>query len=65
MPEDGLAPNDDPDNAAARLEDALERIAQLARRPEPLAAAAENVEVAARLDRLIAQLRAALASQDA
>jgi hypothetical protein len=57
-----LAPQDDPDDAAARLEDALERIARLAHRPQPLAAGSENAEIVARLDGLIAQLRKALAS---
>lgn len=60
--------------AASRLEEALERIAALAARPSPVAAAAvanpadsaegSDVDVAAvtqRLDTLIAQLRGALA----
>jgi hypothetical protein len=53
--------SDDSTDDADRLEEALERIAALAsRRQEPPPAAA-NGEVAARLDSLIAQLRAVLA----
>lgn len=55
---------DTEDNAAVavqRLEAALERIAVLARRPPASRKAeAEKAELAARLDALIAQLRAAL-----
>ena len=62
--------DDDPEEAAARLEQALERIAALARRPpEPVANPGESVvhtpdteAVANRLDALIAQLRGALDS---
>ena len=56
--------SDDPTEDADRLEQALERIAALAgRRPEtpPSAGNADaNAVVAARLDSLIAQLRATL-----
>ena len=58
-----MAAEDESDAAAARLEDALERIARLARRPEPLAGGTQNAEIAARLDGLIARLRQVLASQ--
>jgi hypothetical protein len=56
--------SDDPTDDANRLEQALERIAMLAgRRGEAAPApgnAPANAEVAARLDQLIAQLRATL-----
>jgi hypothetical protein len=61
-----LTENDDAgdDDAAARLESALERIAQLGRRPSPeVAKPGESVDtsaIAVRLDALIAQLRGAL-----
>jgi len=57
-----LAPSDDPADAAARLEAALERISQNAHRRPTSAAATETgtEEVAARLDVLIHQLRSAL-----
>ncbi len=55
-----MAPSDDPDEAAERLAEALERIARLARPVAKVAAGGENAEVAARLDGLIAQLRDAL-----
>ena len=57
-----MDPQDDPEHAAARLEEALERIARLAHRPTPLAGGHENAEIVARLDGLIAQLRKALVS---
>ncbi|MCW3477424.1 hypothetical protein [Limobrevibacterium gyesilva] len=63
-----MAPNDDPEDAAARLEQALERIAQLAHRRQEQAAGHESAdttaEIAARLDTLIAQLRSALGTTD-
>ena len=56
--------DEDAADAAARLESALERIAQLARRPAPeLATARESVDtsaIAGRLDALIARLRGVL-----
>ncbi|CAH2604669.1 conserved protein of unknown function [Rhodovastum atsumiense] len=55
--------SDDPADAAARLEVALERIAVLAQRPAapPAAGSSADVrEIAQRLDVLIAKLRAAL-----
>jgi hypothetical protein len=66
-----LADPDDPAEAAARLEQALERIAALSGRSAassmPLAASPEQsergaatTEIAARLDHLIAQIRATL-----
>ena len=55
-PEALLAEHQDPAEAAVRLEQALERIARAAHAPE----AADTVEIAARLDRLIGELRAAL-----
>ncbi|HEY0421206.1 MAG TPA: hypothetical protein VGC80_16945 [Acetobacteraceae bacterium] len=67
MPED-----DDPDAAAVRLEEALERIAMLARRRQdmprqdmqgaavPAEAPANAAEMAQRLDALIARVRSAL-----
>lgn len=60
---------DDPEDAAARLEAALERIARLAgTRPAPADAVPESMagpappvdEIAARLDALIDRLRSAL-----
>ncbi len=63
---------EDPSAAALRLEDALERIAQAATRgiisaaakaPRMAATAEHQSELTARLDSLIANLRAALASQ--
>ena len=60
-----MADTDDPADAAARLEKALERIAALAAlpvRPHPREAA-EAAIVAQRLDRLIAKLRTALAGR--
>ncbi len=57
----GLTPSEDAEMAAARLEEALERIARLAKRPVPVDAGGETAEIAARLDGLIAQLRQALA----
>ena len=55
-----MADEQDPTDAAVRLEAALERIAQLARRPPATPPGVETVRIAARLDALIAQLRAAL-----
>ena len=55
-----MAESDDPAEAAARLERALERIAGLARAPQP-PAVPPTAEIATRLDGLIAALRAALA----
>jgi hypothetical protein len=76
-----LADSEDPAEATARLEEALERIAILARRPQPYALqagtmragathsgathaiAAPDIDIAriaARLDTLISQIRAAL-----
>ena len=56
--------SDDPTTDADRLEQALERIAALAGRRQEAAPAPgnadANAEVAARLDSLIAQLRATL-----
>lgn len=58
--------DDDAADAATRLESALERIAQHARRPPPGAAGAADLgdapALAARLDALIAQLRGVLKS---
>ncbi len=65
-----LADTDDPADAAARLEEALDRIAALAeqvaaqRGPNP-AVAADPAAVAERLDMVIAKLRAALAGRPA
>jgi len=74
-----VADSDDPDEAAFRLEEALERIAALTARvklPPAAGGAADDVEpdreppdadvpdagrIAARLDALIAQIRAGLA----
>ena len=66
-----MADSEDPAEAAVRLEEALERIAALARRPLPAApqtvlqpeGAMPDVDaarMAARLDALISQIRAAL-----
>jgi hypothetical protein len=56
-----LAQEDDPAEAALRLEQALERIARAARAaPPPQQAAVDTARLAARLDALIAELRAAL-----
>jgi hypothetical protein len=52
--------SDDPTDDTDRLEHALERIAALAVRRGEAAPASGNTEVAARLDQLIAQLRATL-----
>ena len=63
-----MSHTEDPAQAAARLQVALERIARLAARPVPAqpsvpaAGQAQTAAVAARLDVLIAKLRAALAS---
>ena len=53
-----MAEHDDPAAAAARLERALERIARAVQAPPPQV---DTAELAARLDRLIAEMRAALA----
>jgi hypothetical protein len=55
----------EPDEAAARLEAALERIARLAQaappgRPAGVAGAVPRAELVARLDRMIERLRGAL-----
>jgi hypothetical protein len=55
-----LAENEDPADAASRLEEALERIAQHTQRPLPAPSGMDTARIAARLDALIAQLRAAL-----
>jgi hypothetical protein len=55
-----LADHDNPAEAAARLEQALERIAQSARASQRSAPGVDTTEIAARLDRLIAELRTAL-----
>ena len=59
-----MADIDDPAEAALRLAQALDRIARLARTPQPAPVAAEpavdTAQIAARLDSLIAELRAAL-----
>jgi LPS O-antigen subunit length determinant protein (WzzB/FepE family) len=60
-----LAEHDDPAEAAARLEAALERIARQAHKvnrddPRSESLAADYARISARLDALIAQLRAAL-----
>jgi hypothetical protein len=63
-----LSHTEDPADATARLQVALDRIARLATRPAafpgvpPAMAPAQMATVAARLDVLIAQLRAALAN---
>jgi hypothetical protein len=60
-----VAEQDDPADSAARLEEALERIARLARASREGAGAGDApgpdiAEISARLDALISQLRAAL-----
>ena len=67
-----MADTDDPAVAAARLEEALERIAALSERvaaasgPGPLAQpGVDGAAVAERLDALIAKLRAALTGHPA
>jgi hypothetical protein len=58
-----LADPDDPADAAARLEQALERIAALSLRPAPSGAAVapfDAAEVSARLDALILRIRTTL-----
>ncbi len=60
-----MAENEDPAEAVLRLEAALERIAQRAHKtgtvfPQPDPAGADTAGITARLDALIAQLRAAL-----
>ncbi len=62
-----MAENEDPAEAALRLEAALERIARYAHNrdspvPSPESPGADTARIAARLDALIAQLRAALAT---
>ena len=63
-----MSHTEDPAEAASRLQVALERIARLTSRPaafqvsSPAVAPAQAAAVAARLDVLIAQLRAALAN---
>jgi hypothetical protein len=52
--------SDDPTAGADRLKTALERIAALASRCQKAEPKAATTEVAARLDALIAQLKAAL-----
>jgi hypothetical protein len=63
-----LVDTDDPAEAAARLEEALERIAalaeQVAARPAPVLAV-DPAAVAERLDMLIGKLRTALAGRPA
>lgn len=54
-----MAEHDDPAAAAARLERALERIARAVQAPPP--PQVDTAAIAARLDRLIAEMRAALA----
>ena len=57
-----MADDDNPAGAAARLEQALDRIARLARTPQQAAPQEpEMARIAARLDAVIAELRAALA----
>ena len=55
-----MAENEDPADAASRLEEALERIARHTQRPLPAPPGADTARIAARLDALIAQIRAAL-----
>lgn len=58
-----MADSDDAADATIRLEEALERIAALARHPAVAGTATPDVDtarIAARLDGLIAQIRAAL-----
>lgn len=56
-----MSETDEMDDAAARLEAALERIARHAR-PGVVPEGVDTAEIAARLDRLIGQLRGALES---
>ena len=63
-----MAENEDPADAATRLEAALERIARHAHRSSshlspPESADADTARLSVRLDALIARLRAALATQ--
>ena len=64
-----MAEQDDPAEAALRLAQALDRIARLARAPQPAAAPAapetDTVQIAVRLDDLITELRVALAETPA
>ena len=63
-----MSDTDDPAEAAARLEEALERIAALAEQVASrrgLAPAVDPAAVAERLDMLIGKLRAALAGRPA
>ncbi len=65
-----LADTDDPADAAARLEEALDRIAALAeqiaaQREHAPVTAVDSAAVAERLDMVIAKLRAALAGRPA
>ena len=55
-----MAENEDPAEAAARLEHALDRIAQHMHRPQPAPPGLDTTRIATRLDALIAQIRAAL-----
>lgn len=61
-----MAEQDDPASAALRLEQALDRIARFVHAPQPAAegvaaeAGPDMAQIAARIDRLIAELRAAL-----
>jgi hypothetical protein len=55
-----VGPNDDTADDAARLEQALERIALLAKRRQEGMEERSGAELAERLDSLIVQLRAAL-----
>jgi hypothetical protein len=60
-----LTSDEDMDDAAARLESALERIATLAQRPAPFSPVSSDAptgEIAGRLDGLIDRLRAELAA---
>jgi len=57
-----VAEQDNPAGATARLEQALERIARLAREPHHAAEPGPDMgQITARLDGLITELRAALA----
>ena len=58
-----MAPNDDPDEAADRLERALEMIAARAGRDPVLPSGASVADIADRLDALIARLRGTLAAE--
>ncbi len=55
-----MADSEDPADAALRLEEALERIAELARRPQSAPQGVDTARIVVRLDALIAHLRAAL-----